>query len=75
VYGAGQWRFSYQGHDIVEHGGNNPGFKTQVARLPDDNLGIICLTNEERGVYLMEATKFRLIDDILGLKYVDWNSR
>jgi hypothetical protein len=21
VYGAGQWRYSYQGHDIIEHGG------------------------------------------------------
>ncbi|KAG6848191.1 hypothetical protein H0H93_002541 [Arthromyces matolae] len=37
VYGPGQWRYTYRGHEIIEHGGNNPGFKTQVARLP--NLG------------------------------------
>lgn len=34
VYGAAQYRYSYRGLDLLEHGGNNPGFKSQVARFP-----------------------------------------
>ncbi len=55
VYGAGQWRYSYRGHEIIEHGGTNPGFHTQVARFPNDNLAIISLSNDAGGFYLMEA--------------------
>jgi len=75
VYGAAQARYSYQGHDLIEHGGANPGFRSQIARLPNDNLGVISLSNDYNGYFLMEAAKFRLIDDILKLRRVDWNSR
>ena len=67
MYGAGQWRYSYQGHDIIEHGGSNPGYETQVTRFPDDNLGIITPSNDESGGSLLEAVKFRIADEILGL--------
>ena len=75
VYGAGQFRYSYQGHDIVEHGGHNPGYRTQVARFPNDNLGIIILSNDENGWFLQEAVKFRIAEEILRLKKLDWNDR
>ncbi|KAF9555829.1 beta-lactamase/transpeptidase-like protein [Agrocybe pediades] len=75
VYGGGQWRYSYQGHDLIEHGGNNPGYRTQVARFPKDNLGIISLSNDANGGFLMEAVKFRIADELLGLKELDWNDR
>ncbi|KAJ3513134.1 hypothetical protein NLJ89_g3122 [Agrocybe chaxingu] len=60
VYGAGQWRFSYQGHDLIQHGGDNPGFKTQVARFPNDNLGIIVLSNDANGAFLMEVIEMEM---------------
>ncbi|KAF7362886.1 F-box domain-containing protein [Mycena venus] len=41
VYAAGQHRFSYRGHEILEHGGHNPGFKSQISRFPNDNLGVL----------------------------------
>ncbi|CAA7271165.1 unnamed protein product [Cyclocybe aegerita] len=75
VYGAGQWRFSYQGHDLIQHGGDNPGFKTQVARFPNDNLGVIVLSNDANGAFLMEANEYRLADEILGLTQIDWDER
>ena len=75
MYGAGQWRYSYQGHDIIEHGGHNPGYRTQATRFPNDNLGIITLSNDENGNSLLEAVKFRIADEILGLKQLDWNDR
>ncbi|KJA24150.1 hypothetical protein HYPSUDRAFT_65659 [Hypholoma sublateritium FD-334 SS-4] len=76
AYGSGQWRYSYQGHDIIEHGGNNPGFKSQVARFPTDNLGIIALSNDGTGGgFIIEAVKFRIADELLDLKEPDWNDR
>jgi len=76
VYGAGQWRYSYQSHDLIEHGGSNPGYKTQVTRFPNDNLGIITLSNDDDvGEFIKEAVKFRIADEILGLEEMDWNDR
>ena len=71
MYGAGQWRYSYQGHDIIEHRVSNPGYKTQVTRFPNDNLGIITLSNDENGNSLLEAVKFRIADEIFGLNQLD----
>lgn len=76
AYGSGQWRYSYQGHDIIEHGGNNPGFKTQVARFSTDNLGIITLSNDGTGGgFIIEAVKFRIAEELLDLKEPAWNDR
>lgn len=90
VYGAGQSRYSYQGRDIIEHTGGIPGFKTLVARLPrpqsqfdshevnaeaGDDLAVVVLSNDDRGDFLIEAVKWRIIDDILGLKKIGWNDR
>ncbi|KAF7296905.1 F-box domain-containing protein [Mycena indigotica] len=66
VYGCGQNRFSYRGHEIIEHGGSNPGFKTIVTRLPYDQIGLVVLTNDDDGVRVMEPVKFRIIDELLG---------
>ncbi|KAF9524491.1 beta-lactamase/transpeptidase-like protein [Crepidotus variabilis] len=75
VYGAGQFRFSYRGREIVEHGGSVPGYKTKIARLPNDNLAIISMSNDENGYYLAESIKWRVIDDVLGLEKIDWSRR
>ena len=75
MYGAGQWRYSYQGHDIIEHGGSKLGYRTQVTHFPNDNPGIVTLSNDENGNSLLEAVKFRIADQILELKQLDWNDR
>ncbi|KAJ7681368.1 beta-lactamase/transpeptidase-like protein [Mycena rosella] len=75
VYGCGQNRFSYRGHEIVEHGGSNPGFKTIVSRLPHENIGIIVLSNDDDGVRVFEPVKFRILDALLGLEPIDWAQR
>ncbi|KAG5649688.1 hypothetical protein H0H81_002495 [Sphagnurus paluster] len=86
VYGPAQWRYSYRGHEIVEHGGNNPGFKTQVARLPNlagkiprfpnaTGLGVAVFSNDADGSAVLESVKWRIVDDLLGLETIDWYSR
>ncbi|CAK5267136.1 unnamed protein product [Mycena citricolor] len=75
VYGCGQERASYRGHEYIEHGGSNPGFKTQVIRFPQDGFGVISLSNDELGNGLMETVKWRLIDSVLGMEPIDWTAR
>ncbi|KAJ7061143.1 beta-lactamase/transpeptidase-like protein [Mycena amicta] len=77
VYGCGQNRFSYRGHEIIEHGGSNPGFKSIVTRLPHAQIGIVVLTNDDDGVRVMEPVKFHILDELLGFSEdpTDWAMR
>ncbi|KAF5346760.1 hypothetical protein D9756_010355 [Leucocoprinus leucothites] len=65
IYGASQWRYSYRSRELIEDGRNNPGYKTQVTRFPNDNLAIASLSNDANGGSLMEPAKRRIIDDVL----------
>ncbi|HVS19167.1 MAG TPA: serine hydrolase domain-containing protein [Planctomycetota bacterium] len=44
-YGLGWFLRDWEGHRVVEHGGNIDGFAAQIAFLPDDDLGFALLTN------------------------------
>lgn len=44
-YGLGWFLRKWNGHKIVEHGGNIDGFNAQVALMPDQNLGFVLMTN------------------------------
>jgi len=45
-YGYGWFVQNHRGHYNVEHGGNVPGFSTQMATFPNDKVGIIVITNQ-----------------------------
>ncbi|KAK1235669.1 hypothetical protein PQX77_001088, partial [Marasmius sp. AFHP31] len=75
AYGAGEFTNSYRGHEIIEHGGDVPGFHSQIARLPYDNLGIAVLTNDhEFGIQIRDIIKFQILDVLLGLPPADFNT-
>src|ERR1043165_7575513 len=44
-YGLGWFLRRWNGHKVVEHGGNIDGFNSQVAFMPDQKLGFVLLTN------------------------------
>ncbi len=44
-YGLGWFLRQWNGHKVVEHGGNIDGFNAQVALMPDQKLGFVLLTN------------------------------
>ncbi|GLB41349.1 putative beta-lactamase [Lyophyllum shimeji] len=76
VYGGGQARGTYRGHDLIEHGGDVPGYHSQVTRLTNDGLGVMVFSNDNPlGALTMEIVKYRLIDEALGLEPIDWNTR
>ncbi|NCF73581.1 MAG: serine hydrolase [Gammaproteobacteria bacterium] len=48
-YGFG-WRVgAFRGHQMFAHSGSWVGFRTAIARYPDDNLAIVVLTNRADG--------------------------
>jgi D-alanyl-D-alanine carboxypeptidase len=44
-YGFGWSLDSWQGHRQIHHGGSLAGFRSELARFPDDHLSVIVLTN------------------------------
>lgn len=72
----GQQMTSYRGRRLILHGGSVPGFKTQLARFPDDGLGIAVFVNEEvYGTQVHEVLQSTTADVALGLGEIDWSGR
>lgn len=44
-YGLGWFTYTYRGTRIVQHGGNIDGFSALVFLVPEENLGMVLLTN------------------------------
>ncbi len=72
LYGLGWDLRDYEGREIVSHTGGVDGFVTSVTLLPEENLGIVVLTNTDmNGFY--EALKWEIIDAYLELPYRNYS--
>ena len=72
-YGLG-WGFSdYHGRMKVGHTGGYDGMITAVTLIPDENLGVVVLTNGVRS-HIMAATYYAL-DKFLGVETQDWSTK
>jgi hypothetical protein len=72
LYGLGWDLRDYEGREIVSHTGGVDGFVTSVTLLPEENLGIVVLTNTDmNGFY--EALKWEIIDTYLELPYRNYS--
>jgi len=60
-YGLGWIIDEYKGLLMIHHGGNTNGFTSDLAFLPEIDLGISVLTNQY-GSFLNEAIRFRLLE-------------
>jgi hypothetical protein len=62
-YGFG-WRLDqHRGHRRIAHGGSWVGFRTSIARYPDEKLAIVVLTNRTDGMTRVQQQMRRLPDD------------
>lgn len=73
-YCLGWGLLPYRGHRTIRHGGGIDGFIAAVSFLPDDDYGIVILSNLN-GNSLPTILLYNLIDRLLGLPEIDWNSR
>ncbi len=72
LYGLGWGLMDYEGREIVSHTGGVNGFVTSVTLLPEINLGIVVLTNNDQNVFF-QMLKWEIIDAYLGLPYRNYN--
>ena len=72
LYGLG-WQISdYQGRKVIAHGGGLDGMISRVAMIPEENLGLVVLTNSETS--LTTVISNRIFDVFLGVGKRDWNT-
>ncbi len=74
AYGLGWFIGNYRGHKLVHHGGNIDGFTSLVTMLPDDGIGVVCISNKG-ATLLRAAVSFHLFDEVLGLEPIAWEER
>jgi CubicO group peptidase (beta-lactamase class C family) len=71
-YGLAWFIDTYRGHQRVSHGGNIDGFSALVTLLPNDDLGMVILTNKD-GNGVPELLVRHTVDRLLKLDPIDWN--
>jgi CubicO group peptidase (beta-lactamase class C family) len=72
-YGMGWGVSDYHGTTLVTHSGALNSFRTQVALLPREHIGVVVMTNLGRGISI-QALRASLIDMMLGRPSRDWNA-
>jgi CubicO group peptidase (beta-lactamase class C family) len=70
-YALGWFVEVYRGRPLVHHGGNIDGFSALVAMLPQDDLGMVVLTNRN-GTDLPDLLVRHTADRFLKLDPIDW---
>ncbi|MBD2445722.1 serine hydrolase [Nostoc sp. FACHB-152] len=73
-YGLGWFISVYRGHNLIQHGGNIDGFTSRTTLLPQDNIGIVVLTNLKQNPVIHTVTYY-VCDRLLGLDESPWNER
>jgi CubicO group peptidase (beta-lactamase class C family) len=61
-YGLGWLIGEYKGLPLIAHGGNTYGFSSDLAFLPDSDVGIAVLANAQGGNAFTEGVRFRLFE-------------
>jgi CubicO group peptidase (beta-lactamase class C family) len=73
-YGLGWFTEVYRGHRLMRHGGSIDGMLTEMMFLPEDQIGVVILTN--RSPHTMHTALTNHIFDVaLGLPQRDWNGQ
>jgi CubicO group peptidase (beta-lactamase class C family) len=71
AYGLGWGLRDYHGRKLVGHTGGVTGFVSRVMLVPEENLGVVILTNAEEGG-AFDSILYHVIDAYLGLPPTDW---
>lgn len=69
-YGLGIFAADYNGKQIYWHTGGASGMVSNVCFVPEENLGIAILTNNDNQNFF-EALRYQVLDAYLGVKYVN----
>ena len=74
-YGMGRQTASYRGHLITYHGGDLPGFHSQIAFLPNEKIGVIVLVISDHSAPLYNIVSYNVFERMLGMDQTPWSQR
>ena len=71
AYGLGWGLTEYRGFKSVSHTGGLMGYVSRVTLVPDLNLGVVVLTNQQSGGAFQSLT-YRILDHYINAPATDW---
>jgi CubicO group peptidase (beta-lactamase class C family) len=74
-YGMGRQTASYRGRLITYHGGDLPGFHSQVSFMPNDKIGVIVFVISDHSAPLYNVVSYNLYERLLGMDQTPWSQR
>jgi CubicO group peptidase (beta-lactamase class C family) len=74
AYGLGWFLNDHRGRKVVQHGGNIGGMHALVGMMPEEDLGLVILTNRSSN-QLTYALMYRVFDAYLGGPATDWSGQ
>src|SRR6267378_738424 len=75
AYGMGRQTASYRGRLFTFHGGDLPGFHSQVSFMPNDKIGVIVLVISDHSAPLYNVVSYNVYERLLGLEQTPWSKR
>ena len=74
-YGMGRTVSSYRGHLLALHGGDLPGFHSQISIMPNDSIGVIVLVIGDHVAPMYTGLTLDIYERLLGLPLTPWSER
>ena len=75
VYGMGRQMVSYRGHLLTYHGGDLPGFHSQVSFMPQEDIGVIVFVIGNHASPLINVIGYNAYERLLGMDQTPWSRR
>ncbi len=75
AYGMGRETSSYRGHLLTFHGGDLPGFHSQVSFMPRERIGVIVFVIGDHCASLYNTISYNIYERLLGLDQTPWSER
>ena len=75
VYCMGRQQSSYRGHLLAYHGGDLPGFHSQISYMPTDSIGVIVFVIGDQSAPLYNIISYNVYERLLGLSLTPWSER
>jgi hypothetical protein len=66
---------SYRGHFLASHGGDLPGFHSQISTMPYDSIGVIVFVIGDQGAPLYNIITYNIYERFLGQDLTPWSER
>jgi CubicO group peptidase (beta-lactamase class C family) len=66
-YGLYWYTERFQGHRVVEHDGQAPGYSASMSFAPDEGVGVVVLTNAAYAFGFVESVRLHVLEELLNV--------